>query len=69
MACLLITFGSWMLILRSADLGKAFPVTALTLVGVVLGSFWFFGESVSPIQFAGIALIVAGVVALKPLKT
>jgi multidrug transporter EmrE-like cation transporter len=66
-ACLILTFGLWMLVLRRAKLSTAFPVTALTFVGVVGGSWWFFGEMIAPVQYAGIALIVAGVAAIKPL--
>ena len=66
-ASLLLTFGLWMLILRRARLSTAFPVTALTFIGVVAGSWWLFGESIGPLQYVGIALIVAGVAALKPL--
>jgi multidrug transporter EmrE-like cation transporter len=65
-ACLLLTFGFWMLILRRAALSAAFPITALTLVGVVAGSWLFFREAVAPVQYAGIALIVAGVALLRP---
>jgi multidrug transporter EmrE-like cation transporter len=68
-ACLLLTFGFWMLVLRRAQLSRAFPVTALTFIGVIGGSWWFFGESIAPIQYVGIAFIVAGVAALKPLDT
>jgi multidrug transporter EmrE-like cation transporter len=68
-ACLLLTFGFWMLVLRRAKLSQAFPVTALTFIGVLGGSSWFFGETIAPIQYAGIALIVAGVAVLKPLDT
>ena len=67
--CLLLTFGFWMLVLRRAQLSRAFPVTALTFIGVIGGSWWFFGETIAPIQYAGIALIIAGVAALKPLDT
>jgi multidrug transporter EmrE-like cation transporter len=66
-ACLLLTFGCWMLVLRRASLSRAFPVTALTFVGVIGGSWWFFGETIVPMQYAGIALIIAGVALLKPL--
>jgi multidrug transporter EmrE-like cation transporter len=66
-ACLVLTFGLWMLVLRRARLSTAFPVTALTFVGVVGGSWWFFGETIAPVQYAGIALIVAGVASLRPL--
>jgi multidrug transporter EmrE-like cation transporter len=42
-------------------------MTSLTFIGIVAGSWWLFGETIAPIQYAGIALIVAGVAALKPL--
>src|SRR5512136_2394693 len=41
-----------------------FAATALTFVGVIGGSVLVFGESVSAIQYAGIALIVVGVALL-----
>jgi len=66
-ASLLVTFGLWMLVLRRAKLSTAYPVTALTLIAIVAGSRWFFGETISPIQYVGVALIVGGVAALKPL--
>jgi multidrug transporter EmrE-like cation transporter len=66
-ACLLLTFGFWMLVLRRASLSRAFPVTALTFLGIVGGSWWFFDETIAPIQYVGIAFIIAGVAALKPL--
>ena len=65
-ACLMVTFGLWMLILRRAPLSAAFPVTSLTIVGVLVGSRLAFGESVAPAQYAGIALIIGGVALLRP---
>src|SRR5258707_159072 len=50
-ACLVFTFGCWTLVLRRAKLSSAFPVTALTFVGVVGVSLWFFGETIEPIQW------------------
>lgn len=66
-ACLVVTFGMWMLVLRRAQLSLAFPVTALTFVGVIGGSMLLFNESIAPLQYAGIALIVVGVALLRPL--
>jgi drug/metabolite transporter (DMT)-like permease len=68
-ACLLFTFGCWMLILRHATLSRAFPVTALTFIGVIGGSWWFFGETITFGQLLGIAFIVGGVAAMKPSRT
>jgi multidrug transporter EmrE-like cation transporter len=66
-ACYAATFGFWMLILRGSRLSVAFPVTALSFIGVVFGSWLLFNETVEPVQYAGIALIVAGVALLRPL--
>ena len=66
-ACLVVTFGLWMLVLRRAKLSLVFPITALTFVGVIGGSMFLFNEAISPLQYAGIALIVVGVALLRPL--
>ena len=57
----MLTFPIWMLILRGTQLNLAFPATALTYIGVIGGSRLFFGESIEPMQFMGIVLIVVGV--------
>ena len=62
---LALTFLIWMLILRGSQLSLVFPATALTYVGVVGGSRWVFGESIEPLQYAGISLIVIGVALLR----
>lgn len=66
--CLLMTLPIWMLILRRSRLGLSFAATALTYVGVIGGSLLVFGESISSIQYAGIALIVVGVALLGKLE-
>jgi multidrug transporter EmrE-like cation transporter len=63
--CLTLTFPIWMLILRRSQLNLAFPATALTFVGVIGGSQLVFGESINPVQYAGIVLIVIGVALLR----
>lgn len=63
--CLLLTFGSWMLILRRAPISSAYPVTSLSIVCVVVASRIVFGDAVAPMQYAGIALIVLGVALLR----
>jgi multidrug transporter EmrE-like cation transporter len=62
--CLVTTFPIWMLILSRSRLGLSFAATAFTYVGVIGGSLLVFGESISSIQYAGIALIVVGVALL-----
>jgi drug/metabolite transporter (DMT)-like permease len=62
--CLAMAFLAWMLILRRSRLGLSFAATALTFVGVIGGSQIVFGEFISWIQYAGIALILIGVALL-----
>ena len=62
---LALTFPIWMLILRNSQLNLAFPATALTYVGVIGGSQLLFGESIAPLQYAGIVMIVVGVAFLR----
>ena len=63
--CLIIAFGAWMFILRNTRLSISFPATALTYIGIIIGSRLLFGESLSLIHYAGVALIVLGVVFLR----
>lgn len=51
---------AWVWLLKSADLGKIYPVMALAFVLVPLGSHFFYGESFAPRYYAGVALIIAG---------
>jgi len=62
---LVLSFPIWMLILRGSQLNLAFPATALTYIGVIGGSRLLFGESIEPMQFVGIVLIVVGVSLLR----
>ena len=57
-----LTFVFWMLILARIDLGRAFPLSALTYVTVPAAGMLLFGEHLSWPQAAGIALIISGVV-------
>jgi drug/metabolite transporter (DMT)-like permease len=58
----LTVFVLWMLILQQVELSRAFPLTALTYVTVPAAGLVLFHESLTLIQAAGIALILAGVV-------
>jgi drug/metabolite transporter (DMT)-like permease len=51
----------WMLAIERLDLSIAYPFMALSFVLVPLGSTFFFGEVVPPMQWLGLGLIIAGV--------
>ena len=54
----------WMLILKDADLGRAFPMTALIYLCTLGAAIFLFHEVLTPMRIIGILAIVAGVVLL-----
>ena len=50
-----------MQVLSELELSKAFPLTAFSYILILAASWAFFGEPLSPLQFIGSALILAGV--------
>lgn len=58
------TFVVWMAILRMMPLSRAFPMTGLAYVTVPLLAWVVLGERIDLARACGIALIVAGVIAL-----
>ena len=57
-------FFVWMLILRRSSLSLAFPLSSLVFVAVLLGSWLGLGEHISVLHWAGVVVIVAGIVLL-----
>lgn len=50
----------WVLLLRHVELGRIYPFMALAFILVPLASHLVFGERFSPAYFAGVALIMSG---------
>lgn len=53
---------NWIIALRSVKLSLAYPLTSLNYVGILLGSYYFFNEQITPVRIAGVFLIFIGVV-------
>jgi quaternary ammonium compound-resistance protein SugE len=52
--------------LEALPVGTAYAVwTGIGAVGTVLMGVWLFGETLNPLKFVGIALVLAGIGALK----
>ena len=68
LACLGLTFASWMMILRRGPLATTFPMTAATYIVVVVASQILYRETIAPVQYLGIALIVVGVALMRPAR-
>ena len=66
LVCALILYGAttlaWIWVLQKIDLGRAYPLMALSFVLVPIGSYLAFGERFHSQYFVGIALIVTGIV-------
>ena len=56
----LLGFFSWMSAIKVLPLGVAFPLTNAVQVLVPLSCWYFLGESIHPLRWCGIALVVAG---------
>jgi drug/metabolite transporter (DMT)-like permease len=57
-----LSFASWLYVLRFVPLGIAFALINGVHVLVPVGSWWLLGEAVSGRRWAGIALVLAGIV-------
>lgn len=60
-ACYVFSFFTWMMILRLTHLSKAFPLSSVVFVAVMLGSWLGLGEPVSGLHWLGVAVIVVGI--------
>ncbi|MBU2101934.1 MAG: EamA family transporter [Candidatus Omnitrophota bacterium] len=58
----LVTFLVWSYVLTKIDLSVATPVASFSYIGVPLVSMVFLHEVISPVRWAGIVLILVGVV-------
>ncbi len=56
-----VSFLSWMHVLRQLALTEAFALSSLTQIAVPLAALMFLGEVVSPTRWAGITLVLAGI--------
>ena len=52
---------NWVVALRHLRLSVAYPLTSLNYVGILAGSYYWFGEHVSLGRAAGVAMIFLGV--------
>ena len=68
LACLGCVLILWMMILRRFPLSTAFPITASTYVIVLGASRVLLGETIAPLQYLGMGLIVIGIAALRPAR-
>lgn len=68
-ACYAAGFLTWMLILRDMHLSHAYPTSAIVFVAVMICSWAVLHESITPMQWLGAAIIVAGILQLGRAET
>lgn len=54
----------WLFVLRVAPLSRAYGLTSLTYVLILVASVWLFGEQVRRLHVVGTVLIVIGIACL-----
>ena len=61
LACYVVSVGFWIVALSRVDVSLAYPMLSLGYVVNAVAAWWLFGEALGPMRFAGILLILAGV--------
>jgi drug/metabolite transporter (DMT)-like permease len=60
-ACYIVSFLNWLYILRWLPLSIAFPLASTVHALIPLGAWLFLGETLGPVRWGGIGLIVMGI--------
>lgn len=60
-ACYGLSMIFWLLVISKLDLSLAYPMLGISYIGVVFASWWFLGEAISPMRWAGTMIICLGV--------
>lgn len=53
---------AWIIAMTRLEISRAFPLTALTFVCVVIGGALLFKEPITPLKLVGVLLLVLGIV-------
>jgi len=62
LALFVASAAAWLVVLSRASLSFAYPFVSLTYALILVFDRFVLGESVSPLRWAGVALIMAGIV-------
>lgn len=61
LACYVVSVGVWIVGLSRVDVSLAYPMLSLGYVVNALAAWWLFGEALGPMRWAGMLLILGGV--------
>ncbi len=61
LSCYALSAFIWIFAIAKVELSYAYPMVALSYIAVVIMSYFFFGEAITPLRLAGLATIIIGV--------
>ena len=64
LACYVVSVGVWIVGLSRVEVSIAYPMLSMGYVVNALLAWWLFGEALGPMRWAGMLLILAGVVVM-----
>jgi multidrug transporter EmrE-like cation transporter len=64
LACYVISVGVWIVGLSRVEVSLAYPMLSMGYVVNALAAWWLFGEALGPMRWAGMVLILAGVLVM-----
>jgi len=64
LACYVVSVAVWIVGLSRVEVSLAYPMLSLGYVVNALAAWWLFGEALGPLRWAGMMLILAGVLVM-----
>lgn len=61
LACYVVSVAVWLLALSRVEVGFAYPMLSVGYIVTAVAAFYLFGEALTPVRIAGIAVIIFGV--------
>jgi multidrug transporter EmrE-like cation transporter len=61
LACYVVSVAVWIVALSRVEVSLAYPMLSLGYVVNALAAWWLFGEALGPMRWAGMLLILGGV--------
>mgnify|MGYP003645338983 FL=1 len=61
LTCYVVSVAFWLLALSRVDVGFAYPMLSVGYIVTAVAAYYVFGEPLTPIRIAGIAVIMVGV--------
>ncbi len=64
LGCYVVSVGVWIVALSRTEVSLAYPMLSLGYVVNALAAWWLFGEALNPARWAGMLLILGGVLVM-----